>query len=338
MTDFVFPRNDVLNRVAQDKIPSLVANRTIFSILPMRNIEASLLRWIQKDNYRGLMALRGLNGPPTAVQQIADNEYQAEPGYYGEMKTVNEREMTTRRNAADRTGGKVDVADLVAECQDHLLQRRLDRIEQIGWALVAAGTFSITGPNGIVHSDTFSIKTYNGSTWATRNTATPIADLQAAQLLGRGTSNRFDQSSVAYMNLVTMNDFLGNTNATDLGGKLTVGGGTLNDLSAMNSILTGLGLPRMAVMDDGYINDSGTFVPFLANGQVVIIGSRPGNVPIGYFAFTLNANNPGASPGPYMLVVDKTGLTVPPSIEVHDGFNGGPILEYPGGIVSLDAS
>jgi hypothetical protein len=56
---------------------------------------------------------------------------------------------------------------------------------------------------------------------------------------------------------------------------------------------------------------------------------------------TRNANNPGYAPGSYTYTIDRTGngpngqRQTPPNIEVHQGHNGGPRLEYPGSILLM---
>lgn len=339
MATYNYPRNSVLKRIEQEKLPLLTANRVAFGILPMRNVNAALLRWIQKDNFKGLMNARGLGGPPGAVSHIAENEWLVEPGYFGEYKTIGEREMTLRRNAASFSGAPIDVSDLVMECTDHLYERRVSRIEQIIWN-VLKGTFSVPGPNGLViQSDTFTVKTATAAvSWATHATATPIADLMAIALLGAGTSNQFNASAKMYMNRVLANHLMSNTNAADLGGKLILNGSTVNTLQQVNMIFAGYDLPQVEIMDEGYLADAtGTFTRYLGNEEAVVIGSRTSGAPIGYFGMTLNANNPGGAPGPYTFIKDRTGEMVPPTIEVHDGFNGGPVLEFPGSICYFDS-
>jgi hypothetical protein len=50
---------------------------------------------------------------------------------------------------------------------------------------------------------------------------------------------------------------------------------------------------------------------------------------------TRNANNPNMKPGAYMKVFDRGEATVPRSIDVHDGHNGGPCIYYPSALVKL---
>lgn len=336
MATYTYPTNAELQAIAQDKMPALQADRPAFQILPIVNHDTSLIMWEQQDNYIGLQQVRGLNGQPPNVRPVGSKLYQAIPGVYGEFSLIDEIMLTERR----RLGGfnvPVSIDDLVMERQDQLLGRRLDRIEQIIWTLLATGTFSVAGPNGaVLHTDSYTTQTYTaGVTWATVATATPLANFRAVQLLGRGRSAVFDAGAKAYMNRVTANSLLSNTNANDLAGRRTSGLASVMSMQDTNQVLLGEGLPQLVVEDSGYFNDSSTFVPFIPNNKVIVVGRRPAGQSIGEYVMTRNAQNDGMAPGPYMKVIDNGEEHVPRSIEVHDGHNGGPAIMFPSAIVVM---
>jgi hypothetical protein len=253
--------------------------------------------------------------------------------------TVDEIELT-RRRPLGQFSGSVQISDLVMQRQDQLLGRRLDRIEKIGWDLLTAGTFSVTGPDGMtLHSDTYTFQTASAAVaWATFATATPLKDLRAVQLLSRGLSISLGGNATAYMNRVTFNNMVANTNTNDLAGRRTSGLQSVLTKDEINSVLAGEDLPQIVVFDGGYLDSSGTFQPFIANSKVIIIGKRLDGAAIGNYIYTRNANNLDLSAGPYMKVVDNGDEAVPRLIEVHDGHNGGPIVEFPGAVVILTVS
>lgn len=329
-----FPNNNELMQIAQDKLPNLTADREIFKILPMRDHTSALLIWDQKDNYLGLQQVRGLNGEPGKVKRVGAKRYIMEPGVYGEFIPIDELEITLRRPLGTYNGA-IPIDDLVLEAQDQLLSRRIDRIEYIGWKLLTTGTFSVAAPNGaVIHTDTFALQTASAAVaWGTSATATPLKDFRAVQLLARGHSVSFGPTARAYLNQVTFNKLIANTNANDLfGRKLTFA--TINTVADVNALLAAEGLPQIVIYDHGYLDDSGTFQPWIANDKVVVIGQRPGNQDLGEYRMTRNANNPGAAPGAYMKVIDKVD-EVPRNIEVHDGHNGGPVIWFPSAIIVL---
>jgi hypothetical protein len=62
------------------------------------------------------------------------------------------------------TDAPIDVSDLVLRAQDQLMGRELDRIEQIIWALLTTGTFSVLLPSGATgFTATFTLATYSAS-------------------------------------------------------------------------------------------------------------------------------------------------------------------------------
>lgn len=336
MAEFTFPTNSELSEIAQDYLPRLMADRPIFQILPINEPDAYLVMWEQEDNYTGLQQIRGLNGAPPKVAKIGVKRFQMQPGVYGEFTPIDEVELTVRRQYGTYNV-PIDISDLVMKAQRQLLVRRLDRIEQIGWLLIGTGTFSIPGFGGAIqHTDTYSVQTFTASVaWGTPGTSTPLADLRAVQLLARGHSVRFDASSRVYVNQVTANQILSNTNSADIFGRRVTGLATVNSIPQLNELLSLDGLPNIVIYDQGYINDAGTFVPFIPNNQAIVVGRRADGAPIGNFQMVRNANNPGLAPGAYMKVIDRGEIEVPRSIEVHDGFSGGPALYFPSAIVKM---
>lgn len=336
MPTYTYPTNVVLRQIVQDKLPSLLMNDPIFGYFPLRDVDSSLVMWEQMDNYTGLQQLRGMNGEPPNVKNIGAKAYQMRPGVYGEFALIDELSLTERRQYGS-FDQPISVDDLVMLKQDHLLGRQIDRMRWIGWTLVTTGTFSVQLVNGAAaHSDTYTTQTFSAIVpWATSATATPLADLSAVQLLARGHSLNFGAGAVAFMNRVTFNYLRTNTNAADVYGRRTMGLGTFNSLDQLNTLFQTDDLPSIRVFDDGYLNDSSTFVPFIPNNKVVVFGQRPNGAPIGEFQLTRNASNPGLAPGAYTKIIDRGDEDVPRTIEVHAGWNGGIAIWFPSAVVVM---
>jgi hypothetical protein len=346
-TDFIYPTSADLNEIARDKLPMLVADRPIFAYFPIRDHEATLVEWEQRDNYSGLQQIRGINGQAPSVQKTGVRRFADQPGVYGEYSILDEQELTNRR-APGQFGAPMDISDMVMDVQDQLLQRRLDRQEALIWTLCATGTFSVLGKdNAIVHTSTYLRQTYSAfASWSSFSTATPLADFSGVQLLARGHSVNFGSGAKAFMNRKTFNNLRSNTNAADIYGRRTTGLGTVNSLAQWNELLSQDDLPEIVIYDAGYLVDGsvnpfatdmtqfGVFTPFIPDNTVIVFGQRPGNQPIGQMMQTRNVENGGA-PGPYMKVIDTIDRKVPRTIEVHDGFNGGPTIEYPSALVVM---
>lgn len=335
MVDFIYPNSIELQQINQELVPRLEAAREIFNIIPTRSVDNHLLEWEQKDNYTGLQQVRGLNGMPSRVKPVSGKRYLMNPGTYGEFLAIDERQLTTRRQWGGFSTG-INITDLVREAQDKLLQRRYDRLESIGWTLLATGTFSVADGTSVLHTDSYTTQTFSaGVVWATVATSTPLADLRAVQLKARGYSLNFGAAAKAYMNRSTLNAVLSNTNANDLGGRRLAGLVSINSVAQANQLFAMDDLPTLVPYDDGYIDDTGTFQLFIPNNKVIVVGARRDGDPVGEYRFTRNANNPDLGPGPYMKVIDRGDTEVPRAIEVHDGHNGGIALYHPAAIVTM---
>lgn len=335
MSNFVYPTAAELREIEQVKLPVLTMNDPLFSVMPIRTTENFIVMWEQKDNFTGLQGLRGLDGTPARVNAVGGKRYQMTPGVYGEFAEIREEELTIRRQYGS-FATPIDISDLVMERQDQLLSRRIDRIRQIGWS-VLQGSFSVSGLQGIVHADAFPVSRYTASVvWATRATATPLQDFRNVQLFEEGRSTSFGPNAKAFMNRRTFNDMVANLNANDLAGRRVTGLLSVLNLDEINRILMGEGLPSVVIYNDGYLNDAGTWVPFIPNNRVIVIGARPSGTTMEY-QMVRNATNPNMEPGAYTRVWDSAAEDgrPPRRIEVHDGHNGGPALFFPGDIVNM---
>lgn len=337
MSVFTYPTSAELRLIAQELVPQLQANRVVFDFFPTRDVDSPVVAWDQIDNYVGLQQVRGLNGEPPRVKPIGGKRYVMNPGVYGEFALIDELEITTRRQYGT-FNAPISLDDLVMQKQRQLLGRRLDRQESQIWTLLATGTFSSSdNPGGsVLHTDSYTTQVYSaGVAWATSATATPLADVRAVQLKSRGYSVDFGARAKMYMNRSTMNAILSNTNPADLGGRRGAGLSSINGPAQVNELLAMDDLPNIVVYDRGYLDDSGTFQLFVPNNKVIVIGARLDNDPVGEFQMTRNANNPNSAPGAYTKIIDRGEDTVPRSIEVHDGWNGGLALFHPAAIVVM---
>lgn len=337
MATYSYPTSAQLREIEQEVLPRLMADDPFFEIMPVETVDDYLLVWEQQDNFLGLQQVRGLDGAFPRVIKTGAKRYQMEPGVYGEYVDLNETELTRRRQLGQWTG-PVNISDLTRTAQDQLLQRRLDRIRYIGWTLLATGTFSIAGPNGaVLHTDTYSLQTASAAVaWGTAGSATPLVDFRTVQLLGPAKGANFGAGARAFMNRTTFNKLVGNTNSADLGGRYTVLQNTARSVGTINQVTAAEDLPEIVIYDTGYFTDAGTFTRFLANDKVVIVGQRPGGRRVGAYRMVRNVNNPNLAPGPYTEVIQQP--NPPKRIDVFDGHNGGPVVEFPGSVAILTVS
>jgi hypothetical protein len=257
---------------------------------------------------------------------------------YGEFTALDEKEVTERRMLGT-WDSPATLDDMVARAQALLLQRRLDRIRYIIWTLITSGTFSVPNAEGsVLHTDSFPVRTMNAAVpWTTYATATPSVDIRAAQLLSAGQSVDFGAGAELWMNRITANALLGNTNPSDQFGRRVNNGSTLNSITDVNAYLESNDLPQIVIYHRHYVDDAGAVQYFIPTGKVVLIGRRTNGAKLGEYRMTRCFANPNLEPGAYTRVIDTREVTVPGDIQVHDGHNGGPVIFFPGAIVVITA-
>jgi len=338
MPTFTYPTDARLTAIAQDFLPRLMEGRVGFDLMPLQEDDNDVLLWEQMDNFTGLQQIRGINGAPQRVARVGIKRYRAQPGYYGEFKTVDEAELTRRRPMGIFGNQPIEIGDLVQEIALSLQVRELDLQESIIWTLLTTGTYAVANGGGtILQTDTYPVQSYTaGTTWATAATATPLADFRAIQLLGPAHSTEFNGNSTAYMSRITLNNLLTNINSADLYGRRVAGLATVNNAKDLNTLLLRDDLPQIEVYDKGYITDGGTFTRFLPTGKVVVMGVRPQDAKVGYYRMTRNVNEGNDGVGSYTMVQDSLATNRPPrEIVVHRGHNGGPVIFFPGAVISM---
>jgi Phage major capsid protein E len=333
---FSYPNSARLEEIAQDFMPHLMQDDPLFDFFPVSTQDEDMMMWEQLDNFVGLQQVRGLNGQPPKVQPVGISRFETPPGAYGEWQPIDELQLTKRRKQAT-FGTPIDISDLVMQKEDQNLQRRLDRYRWLAWTLFATGTFSVTGPTGaVLHTDSYSFQKFTAAVhWNVFATSTPLADFSTIQLLSRGHSVDFGARALAFMNRQTFNDLRQNVNSVDLYGRRTAGLGTFNNQASINALLQGDDLPSIVIYDRHYLDDTGAIQMFIPYQTVIIVGVRPAGQTVGQMRHVRNVNNPDMTPGPYIRVIDKRQFEVPGTLEVHDGWNGGPIVWYPSAVVVM---
>lgn len=339
--EFTYPTSAERDQIAMDLMAVLTMDDPIFSILPIRTVDAARVEWEQGDNYTGLQQIRGLEGEPRRVQRVGLKQYSQQPGVFGEFLRIGETELTNRRTTGS-FNTPISLDDLVGQLQEQLLTREINLLKKIGWNLVSLGAFSVIGPGNVVMlTGSYDPQTFEADVdWGNSANAKPLETFRSMKLLGRGTSSKFGAGATAYMNQSEFNKMISNTNAADLYGKRTQGLANVLSLNDANALLMGEDLPKIQIYDDGYIDDAGEFQLFIPDDRVVIVGQRPGNAMPGEYHMVRNASNRNMAPGPYNGLVDSldTGAPYPRTIDVHRGHNGAPALKFPSQIVILDTS
>jgi len=321
-----------------DLFPKYLAGRLGLEILPFKSTEMPAIIFKQPDNYRGLQPFRGL-GKPTLHIPRRYNPWgtlcQIEPGYWGEHDTIDEEIMT--KWGGSQCGTMLDLTEYTTMLTNQLLERRANRIEYNIWQALTFGRYTALNSAGqVVHEGEFNVQnTSSPIPWTNFAGSFPLRDFRQIQLLGRGTSARFDNCAKAIMNRVTANALMSNTNPQDVGRVGLSACCTFMSPQQINQQFAAQGLPQIVIYDEGFLDDSGNFNVYIPDGYVIIVGCRPGNVPIGHYWLTRNAVGCSVTSGFWQKMIDTCDREIIRQITIADGHNGGPALEYARAVVVL---
>lgn len=340
-TAYAWPINAELDTIEQVTLPRLQieANNPFLENFPDKAHESDVIMWEQLGNFTGLMGFRGPGNKPNLVGRVQQRRFTSQAGYYGDFIPLYEEELT-RRRAMGRFSGKMAVDDLIAQAQEQLLVRRLQLKAKMVADFVTTGAYSVPDSTGVAFTgDTWTPQTSASSVaWSNLTASTPMADIQAAVqvLFGQSIS---PMNMELVINTLKFNQLTLNRNAADFWGYRNASGATVgNSLDDLNRVMMGQGLPRIRVFDGYYLADNSTFLGtatrLAPTATGVLFARRANGARPGEFAMTWNLQA-GGRPAAYNKVFYRGEIEVPDSIEVHHGFNGGPIIRYPGTIVLL---
>jgi hypothetical protein len=348
VADFMLPTSADLKMTEQALLPIMTQDDPLFKFFPIVDEDAALLVWEQRERYTGLQRARGVGGEYTLVDMVPIKQFWTPFGSYGERFEFGENEILHMRQPGT-WAEPISVNDLVAPAQEFALVRRIWRVKFNLWTMITTGTITVTNKFGVViYQETYALQTFTATTpWSTLATATPVADIRAVQLFGRGFSIDFGAKASLFMNLATFNAFINNNNNADLRGIRLQYGATVNALPEMNKLLMGLNLPEIVIYDETWLEEhpnpvstaqrqTNLFLPF---GKAVLMGKRPGGAPLGNYVQGRNIDNPGFAPGAFMKVADSADANIHPRrLSIYDGHNGAMRIPHPYGVVVLNVA
>ena len=169
-----------------------------------------------------------------------------------------------------------------------------------------------------------------GTAWSVSATATPLDDLRTWVDLFRGSGYK---AGKILMNKATYNEFIttaqlkGVLAGTESGVRIQIVGRKVTEVEEI----------ELGIYDEGYINGSGTWTPYLPDGKVLIAG-RPaiGAGILGNFALTPSEYN-NFAPGIFVNILHQDAGD-PPSFRIIGGYNGLPVHHFDDGAAVVYAS
>ncbi|QQS31866.1 MAG: major capsid protein [Acidobacteriota bacterium] len=349
MLTLTFPTNAELNEVVQ-AFQDDPSQHIGAGILPINTSMAQKVRWDERDHDRGLTAPHVMGTDPKTDTRQGHKTYEYEPIPFKETDLLKESEILRSRELGT-LAGTLDLSSEIARIARDRFNKTMARIEKLRWDTLK-GAIAID-ENGVKVNETFAVQTHSPLVdWDTLATAKPLADFNALKLKFRKTGATA-AGAKAYMNQVTANWLLENQNAADLKGFQNQNFAHLPySVEEMNKILAVRGLPEIVVYDGGYVNENDTFVPFLADAEVIVIGKRPAGQNVGDFMSTPslhNSANGQPAPGYFSIIevngqpseavgsvsMGQLGSAKNPKVEITGGIYGGTRLLYPKSVIKF---
>lgn len=318
-------------------------------LLPTKYVNNTSIVIKRPDILRGLQPWRGLGEEPP-VNRTPFNRYGRDcvfkPGYWGETRSITEYELAVSAEPATSAENyyphmPLDVKEEIARIQEGQTTRMLNRMEKSVWDALRTGRYLALDEEGQpVLEEFFAIRHVRAAVdWDDPSTSAPLATLRAFPEEFRDSSASFGVGTQYWMNRTTLNRILENRNQYDLGKLAQSACCNLLDLSWINGQLGAQGLGGIRVYDQKWVDDKDNIHLFIPDGYVIVVGTRPDTKNVGSYYLTKVLNNgrtlDGNDKGIWYFLKDNGMEQVTRKVVVGTGHNGGPIIEYPEMVISL---
>lgn len=300
-------------------------------LLPMKDSMLPTIRWDEKGAINGMTPpiSLGTKAPLLAMRTLTNRS--EVPMYFAEQQHLGEEEFLNIRmaGALDKLAGR----QLVDDGTEQLLVRLFTRIEWSRWQAMR-GSLALD-ENGIKRTVTYSTTSIsNPSTlWSVVASATPIANVQAWALQFRGKGSGplrvyYNRKVATYLSQnAEVRDLV---KANGMAPKLGV-------LSIGDILNTLIGDVQFIQYDEGYLV-GGTFTPYIADNEVILVKAPPGGQQLGAWVSTPTVRNGGIDnprPGRFGWTEDETQNSAVPKYCYGVGIYGIPILYFPQNVAKV---
>lgn len=339
---FTYPTNAALDTVIQEYVVD-TSNFLGLQILPIEESWAQKVQWDEMDNERGMTAPHVMGADPRIDLRPGSKLREYEPIPFKETDLVKENELLRARQLGT-LNGVVNLNQLIAQIAKARMDKTRIRQEWMVWQALK-GSLTIN-ENGVYVNETFPVQHYTPLVpWSDLENAAPLKDCNAMALMFRGTGATARGAKMR-MNQTTVNYLLENKNENDLKGFQNSNFVHLAfSVEEINKIFAARGLPEIEVFDEGYYDKDGIYRTFIADGDVMLEGKRPGGQKTGATIITPSLHrtkNGMPAPGYFELLevngmpsngattvsMAELGAGKNPKIELTGGVYGGPALRF----------
>ena len=300
--------------------------------LPMENYPFGVVMWDSEETVRGLTPAQAVDTDPYLRSPQGREENALRTAIWAESFRLRQSDFERIRAAGryDKMAGRDEVMK-ETRATDLRLESRIE------WCRVNALKGSmVIDSNGVKRTLTYSLPSGHsvtaGTPWANTATADPLANILAWSLIFRGKT---DGKITCYYNkqvaiwLSQSEKLLTHFTGTNMVGQLSPGNvGTLLSL-----LVAGEQPIEFKMYDRGYIDESGSYTPFLGNNDFLMVADPPDGQNIGSFKTTPDIRGAVGSsteprPGKF-VTIDNRLKSKNPYYEQTQGIQGIPVIKFP---------
>lgn len=336
-----WPTNLVITEVIRQYPSPLNQGVKSLEWLPTKDVYSNTIRWDSLGVAGGMTHAHSMNSDPVLVSQKPLSSFSVDTKFWKDTGRITEDQILTARAAGQLT--QLAAWTLVAEEMMRQNQRVDTRMEWLGWNCLMGAIDVNDTATGIVFNQSYGIPGGNQMTpstpWSTIGSATPLLDLQAADLKYRGTGA---SAPKVFMNRVTLQWLAQNTAIQNLvKNSILVPGISLDKIASLVVSLIG-SIDSIELYDEGFLDDTNSlaFTTYIPDGVVIMAPTkRYLNQAIGRFALTPSTHVGGfvnPTPGKFAFLSPYDGPQhANPRVDITTGFYGLPYLLFPQWIMIL---
>lgn len=335
MPTILFPSTKEITHVVRNRAvdPKRFIGR---SFAPLREVYSAEIEFDVIESASGMTAAHNLGSDPKMVKLAGMKTKKVGTGYFKETKRIDEKELLYARAAGsyNQRAGRL----LVMEKSLQLDDRLETRIEWLTWQPIIVGQLKID-ENGIKYTIPYELPDTNkpilntaGAKWSNPDADIP-GNITEWMLLYRGKGAK---PTKVYFNLNVAGYIAANNKIKGLLANTTYAAflSATNITQALKLLFPQI---EFIVYDEGYVDDKGSFNPFIPDDRFIMIGEgQPGELMMD-FGTTISLHNGGLDqpqPGKFSIVDDKSEQEKNPFVDITVGIYGLPRLYHPNWVVS----
>ena len=303
---------------------------------PVQNYWAKDIEFDVLEASTGMTKPHNVGTDPKVVTLAGQSRKRIGTGYWKETYRIGEDELLFARQAGtyNQRAGRDQVLQRSMEMDDRLETR----LEWLRWQPMVSGQLAVD-ENGVKYTVDYGLPEGNKPTlqdnnrWSVKTGCDPLADITTWLKLFRGTGSRGIE---AYFNQ-TVAGYLAQSSAIRDLLKGTQYAKTLSSENIAEALTLLFPKLKFTLYDEGYVDDSQTFQPFVPEDRFIIRGQGAANELMMDFASTISLHNGTLEkpmPGTFAVIEDESAKNKNPHVDITVGIYGLPRVFHPNWIVS----